>query len=143
MAAEFTNTREFIAELGKAEDEVPELSLRFQKRLALEALQRVVNRTPVDTGRARGGWQVARTAGDNDPGTEDPAGASTVAAGLSIIDRISIAFQEIHIFNNVNYIVFLEEGSSQQAPNGMVATTIRELEQIARQANISLEFRTR
>lgn len=135
------NRREFSTALTKAGQEAGEIALQFQKRLALEGLRRVVQRTPVDTGRARGGWQVAAIANDAAGGDPDPSGSSTVSAGLSIIDAITIPFGTIVIFNNVEYIVFLEEGSSQQAPQGMVALTIAELEQIVASAGFERFFR--
>jgi hypothetical protein len=134
------NGPSFIRQLDKASDEAGDLSLQFQKRIALEGLKRVVQRTPVDTGRARGGWQVARSDNDVDTGQRDGSGASTVSAGLSIINRVTIPFGEIVIFNNVRYIVFLEEGSSGQAPQGMVDVTLRELQLIAEQAGFQGQF---
>lgn len=140
MPAVVLNDKSFIRQLDKAGDEAGDLSLLFQKRIALEGLKRVVNRTPVDTGRARGGWQVGRTDSDNDNGNIDGGGSSTVAAGLSIVNKITIPFGTIVIFNNVEYIVFLEEGSSGQAPQGMVDVTILELKRIAEAAGFQDQF---
>ena len=123
-----SNIRAFTADLRKSQREAGELHLRFQKRIALEALGRVVQKTPVDTGRARGGWQAGERDSEAETGRLDTLGGATEAAGLSAINAVSEPFGVIVIFNNVRYIVFLEEGSSQQAPQGMVATTIRELE---------------
>lgn len=135
------NGPEFRRKLTKAEEEAGELSLRFQKRIALEAMRRVVARTPVDTGRARGGWQMARGQGTNaDTGSRDAVGSATVGTALSILDRIRIPFGLITVFNNVEYITFLEEGSSDQAPLGMVAVTLIELEAIASAAGFSKQF---
>lgn len=142
MSARVLNGRQFIADLNQADKEAGELSLKFQKRIALEALRRLVNRTPVDTGRARGGWQVRQTiASENDNGNIDTGGGSTITAGLSIINRVRIPFGVIVIFNNVEYIVFLEEGSSSQAPQGMVALTILDLNRIAAAAGFQDQFK--
>ena len=125
----------------KAEVEADDLSLRFQKRIALEAIKRVVARTPVDTGRARGGWQMVRGQGNEaDIGSVDTIGSATVGSALSILNRITIPFGLITVFNNVEYITFLEEGSSQQAPLGMVAITLIELEAIASAAGFGQQF---
>lgn len=125
----------------KAEVEADDLSLRFQKRIALEAIKRVVARTPVDTGRARGGWQMVRGQGNEaDIGSVDIIGSATVGSALSILNRITIPFGLITVFNNVEYITFLEEGSSQQAPLGMVAITLIELEAIASAAGFGQQF---
>lgn len=135
------NGPEFRRKLMKAEVEVDDLSLRFQKRIALEAMKRVVARTPVDTGRARGGWQMARGQGNEaDIGSVDIIGSATVGTALSILNRITIPFGLITVFNNVEYITFLEEGSSVQAPLGMVAITLIELEAIASAAGFGQQF---
>lgn len=141
MVAQVLNGPEFISDLREADKEAGELSLQFQRRISLEALRRLVNRTPVDTGRARGGWQVRRTATENDNGKIDAGGGSTIAEGFSVINRITVPFGVIVIFNNVEYIVFLEEGSSSQAPQGMVALTILDLNRIAESAGFQDQFR--
>jgi len=139
---------------------VPEHVLRVSKWLAMEALTRIVARTPVDTGRARGGWFVTlSTTSDAPTGAVDPTGGGAINAGASKIGAAK-PFQVIWIQNNVEYIRILEEGGfvptdpgpsksggsaskagrearkgktlveggfSAQAPEGMVAITLREL----------------
>jgi len=46
---------------------VPEEIVLFQKKIALEALRKLVKRTPVDTGRARGNWQVTSNSFPTEP----------------------------------------------------------------------------
>lgn len=97
------------------------------RRLALQALSGLVLRTPVDTGRARGNWQVSIGAPrDGETGTNDRAGAGTIAAGNAVIGQ-QRAFQVIVLQNNLPYITRLNEGSSQQAPAGYVEGTIASL----------------
>lgn len=96
--------------------------------VALEALRRVVMKTPVDTGRARGSWQVAvsvRPTGEVD--IYDKDGGATIAEGSREISQVG-PYEPIFIANNLPYIERLESGHSKQAPNGMVATTISELQ---------------
>lgn len=76
----------------------PELVLR---KVALDVQKRVMERTPVDTGRARAGWGLSMT------------GTHTAV-----------------ISNNVEYIIPLEFGHSKQSPNGMVRVTIAEFQSI-------------
>jgi hypothetical protein len=121
--------------------------------LALEALTRIVGRTPVDTGRARGGWFVTIGAPSNAPtNATDPNGGAVVGAGAATIVNAPVN-SIIWIQNNVDYIRILEEGGfvptdpgpssdprkgrtgrtlvsggySVQAPQGMVAVTLQEL----------------
>lgn len=78
--------------------------------LAFETLKRSVKRTPVDTGRARGGWHVTiGMPSSSSPSGKDPAGGNTVNAGHAKI-LTSKPFQVIWISNNVEYIRILEEG---------------------------------
>ncbi|MDH3377781.1 MAG: HK97 gp10 family phage protein [Gammaproteobacteria bacterium] len=112
-----------------SEEEMPEQHLKLQKRVALDLLRRIVFRTPVDTGRARGNWQVnLGRALEQSVNQLDRAGVSTLAQGAGVINRSTNPYAIITIFNNVNYIKFLEGGSSQQAPSGMVALSIAEVE---------------
>lgn len=103
----------------------------FFKKVAFEALSRIVVRTPVDTGRARGNWQVTI----NDPaqgeaGDVDRAGSATISKGSVVINQATTG-DVIWITNNVPYIVRLAEGWSKQAPAGaMIEVTLEELRQM-------------
>jgi hypothetical protein len=106
------------------------------RKIALEAYRRVILKTPVKTGRARGNWQC--TIGTPAAGTIegiDPAGAkamSTVQAQVAAWKAVSGV--SILLTNNLPYIGRLEHGSSTQAPNGMVGVTIAELGGIVQEA---------
>jgi hypothetical protein len=119
-----------------AEKTVPEEVVKLQKKICLDALGKLVLRTPVRTGRARGGWQVA-IAGKAQVVTAllnmaerheklDPSGATTIRAGAALIAECP-PFACVTISNNVSYILELEDGKSSQAPNGMLALTFSEL----------------
>lgn len=95
----------------------------FQKKIVFDAFRLIVDKTPVDTGRARGGWQV--TVGS-------PAENETGLVGEPPMPDLSELgpFDVAYISNNVPYIIFLEDGTSTQAPLGMIAETFEELIQI-------------
>ena len=93
----------------------------IKRTVGLQVLTGVVNKTPVDTGRARGGWQV-----DNASPEIDQNGAMTISKGAFAINKTPFSANVI-ISNNVDYILFLEDGSSQQAPQGMVKRTLDEV----------------
>jgi len=93
-----------------------------------EVLRGVVLKTPVDTGRARGNWQVSVT---SPPSTElnavDRSGGGTIAEGLSKMSE-QRGGNAIWIVNNLPYIEALESGHSRQAgPGVMVAATIEHI----------------
>lgn len=123
-----TNLKKFNAQLAKVAVFLPaEGVTRMQKSIGLQALSSIVLKTPVDTGRARGNWQV--TIGEPASGvvgTEDISGQATIAAGSAVIANIP-PFSVLHITNNLPYIGVLEGGRSGQAPMGMVGVTIAEL----------------
>lgn len=121
--------RSFQLQLDRAyERKVEQRVAQVTRWVALEALRRVVMKTPVDTGRARGSWQVAvsvRPTGEVD--IYDKDGGATIAEGSREIAQVG-PYETIYIASNLSYILPLEEGHSRQAPNGMVATTISELQ---------------
>ena len=100
----------------------------FQRRLALEGLARLIDKTPVDTGRARGAWIV--TVGQ--PSMFKPGPGVVISAeqaqsrGAKALGPLS-SFDIVYITNNVEYIEKLERGTSTQAPHGMLSSTVAEL----------------
>lgn len=99
--------------------------------LALDGLTRIVQRTPVDTGRARGNWTVSIGSEDfAQYQIEDRNGGATIQKGAAIIQTFDEVpgFPSIFIQNNLPYIERLEDGYSKQSPpNAMVALTLTEL----------------
>ena len=110
-----------------AQKHAPQQVAVMERKIALEGLRRLAMKTPVDTGRARGGWQVGL--GSYPQGQVDrldPGGETTIAAGSEVIGQIKTPVRCV-IANNVEYIEALEHGHSQQAPNGMLSLTLDEL----------------
>jgi hypothetical protein len=92
--------------------------------LVSEMLGMIVNQTPVDTGEARGGWQVA--IGEplfTETGRLDKDGSETVLTGLAAL-RGASPFSRIYIGNAVPYIGDLDEGYSSQAPLGILKVVV-------------------
>lgn len=112
-----------------ASQTVPAKANLLKRKLALQALTRLVERTPVDTGRARGNWQV--TLGDHLPDGPvdrlDPDGSGAIGQGSQAIAVVRRG-EPIWISNHLAYIEELEHGTSEQAPEGMLAVTMTELE---------------
>lgn len=91
------------------------------RRAAVAADTALILTTPVDTGRARGNWNVA--VGHIDSGVRlldfpDPSAAQSEAQAAIAPWRLGDG--AIFIANSLPYIMPLENGSSAQAPNGMV-----------------------
>ncbi len=146
----WANLESFNREIIRASVNIPKEQLSIVlRKIALEALTKLVLRTPVDTGRARGNWQLdiatasateldvtggGQKAPLNTRGGEGTAGADAINSGLSKLARIqSNPFTTIHIVNNVPYLEFLEAGRSDQVnrqQGQILAITFEELKQI-------------
>lgn len=126
---------QFNAEIERFSKKIlPAQVVTFQKKLVLQALRLLVMKTPVDTGRARGNWQVTiDTPAEGQRDVMDAQGQATIAAGLAALESLP-PFATVWISNNVDYIEKLEHGSSRQAPEGMMAVTVEELRAMFREA---------
>lgn len=91
---------------------------KIVRKLTLDAFSDLLFYTPVDTGYARSNWRIAmNTAPDTvlkngSPSTTYPAPPPNMPE-MSIGDKVII-------YNNTSYALYLERGSSNQAPYGMV-----------------------
>lgn len=112
-----------LSKFGRAlEGRLDELTQATGFRLA----ELVVDRTPVDTGNARAHWWP--TIGDTP--TNPPLAPDAVVESRGTPDLSALASAKagdvVTIANNAAYIQRLENGYSQQAPQGMVAVTVAE-----------------
>lgn len=101
----------------------------YVRAMGLEALGRLMRKTPVDIGRARANWNV--TTARPDTSTDEGATASDVPgkqqAGQRTILSEFKAGGVLYLVNGLDYAPLLENGHSSQAPNGMVKVTAKEL----------------
>lgn len=126
-----SNLADFENRIRRWAEERPKLAVRIaRRRISLDALTSLVLLTPVDTGRARGGWNVTfDTPSDALTDKVDRQGSSTIAAGRSIINSAP-TFGVIYIQNAVRYVRFLEEGTPRMAPFAMLERTLTRLQEI-------------
>jgi hypothetical protein len=133
-------------DLRRQMDKAVERKVKFpmalaMKRMTLEAFSRVVQRSPVDTGRFRANWQVGVGTRPTTYSTElaDRAsqGAPPNGDGMSMtleqVAKINPQTVATYVVNNLPYAERLENGHSQQAPNGMVEVTAQELRVAAKE----------
>lgn len=118
-----TGTAAFNADLRAFAEKIDVNLQTVLKRVTFDLWNRITLKTPVDTGRARAGWGVS--IGDPQVVTPEPGphGAPT-PPDLSAIDGTQL----IYVLNNVEYVQYLEEGTSKQAPAGMVRISLAEVE---------------
>jgi hypothetical protein len=132
MATSSTAAQFRLDLMDALETEVEEVVLQVTQKIALEALSKVVMRSPVDTGRFRANWNVSFGAPNLAISEKkDKPGTETIARGQSLIDSLD-RLNQVWISNNLPYANRLENGWSRQAPAGMVALTFAELSTIAR-----------
>lgn len=109
-----------------AESDLPESRRRLVQDATREALQRTIEMNPVDTGRSRAAWVAALTqaGGSPPPGWRGPhpqGGAIAQGASLGGLepsdegDTTSLTAR-----NQVQYVAFLEYGTSRMSPFAMV-----------------------
>lgn len=95
------------------------------RRAAIDVLGRLTLRSPVDTGRFRGNWVAGIDSVGVSDDVEDKTGASTMQKGEATIMQVE-AGKSVFLTNNLPYAKILEQGSSAQAPAGMVGITVAE-----------------
>lgn len=104
------------------------------RKIALDMFRRVIMKTPVDTGRLRGSYQVAIgsiPAGQVE--TNDKSGTATVARVTAATLGLK-AGDVIFMVSNVEYARAIEFGHSKQAPAGMIRTSVMEFPGVVNKA---------
>ena len=97
-------------------------------KLAFDVYAELIQTTPVDTGRAKAGWQITRDkAGDwVPPELPRPPGRKPRSGAYYPMHSVFVppGRGPVIIYNNVGYIGRLNRGSSQQAPTEFVEIAI-------------------
>lgn len=92
--------------------------------------RRTIERTPVDTGRARAGYHVTvHSQGVHISNSLDPSGQATAERIRGAVSFVTLG-QTVWLTNNVPYIIRLEYGFSRQSPAGFMRITAREWQSI-------------
>jgi len=99
------------------------------KAISMELFKKVIMRTPVKTGRARGNWNVSiGYPREYTLKGEDKSGGATVTKMAERIDKKAELGKSIYLTNNLPYIQKLEYGSSKQHNGeGMVRISLQEI----------------
>lgn len=118
---------DFGSDLAKINDEISAKLDAIPRKLSLDIFSRIILRSPVDTGRFRGNWQVQ--IGSAPAGTlelEDASGTATIAKAQAATIGLK-AGDVVFLANNLPYAQRLEDGwSTQSAPGGMVALGVQQ-----------------
>lgn len=121
-----TNIKDFQKQLSKFVPHVKNISEDEIKKGALGVgLKGLVFKTPVDEGVARGNWNTDLN--KTDMSTNESAKANDgITSGTNKIKQFKLG-QTIYFTNALPYIIPLEFGHSDKAPNGMMRLTFQEL----------------
>ncbi len=127
MSIEVTNQRQFSIQLGKISEELGLTVSQVQRKIALDIFGDIVAGTPVLTGRAMNNWNISVNTPNrsiNEGG--GPAAVIQGAKSSEALTELSALqpFQTVWISNSLDYIGYLEEGSSDKAPNGWVLQSV-------------------
>lgn len=110
--------------------------LDFKNAVSVEMHTRIVQGTPIDTGRAKASWNINPGTADESvyPVVPENAKLPREVAHAEAFSKHPIAFKTKNpitvISNNLDYIVELENGKSRQSPPGyMVQMVLTEYEE--------------
>jgi hypothetical protein len=122
MGANSGNIRAFDRDLKEIAMKVNIWVPQIVVKIALDLHTKFSTRNPVDTGRSRAGWDVKEGA----PSDHLPPPGSY--SGPKPINPGSFGGRDItFITNAVDYVEFLDAGSSKQAPGGIVDISVAEV----------------
>ncbi len=136
------NAADFAKALTAMADHVDGSIEKVIRKACIDLYRAIVEKTPVDTGRAKASWGLATyeandTQGPRDGYTFNDINAF-VEANISEFE-FTIHDDKVIIYNNLEYIGHLENGTSQQAPAGMVSISLVEFETFFNNALQGLE----
>ena len=111
--------------------QLEEFTSELITKIVLDVHANLLETTPVDTGWARANWvpaidePFAENSEAIDPEPSDvQSQAATQQAGVNLIFSYQLENGEVFITNNVPYIQRLNDGSSDQEPEGFVQRAI-------------------
>lgn len=133
----------FAQQLAAFGDEAERKADQAIRKVALGVFDRVIMRTPVDTGRLRGNWQasvgkpatgIRRRPDANGPVTQNGSGSSTAKDRAQKVVLGANSPTVFYLTNNLPYATVIEyESRSQQAPQGMVRISAAEFQDLVRE----------
>jgi hypothetical protein len=124
-----TNLRAFASALTGAKKRLRQQHSAFQKQIFLAVAEGTAIRTPIKTGKLLGGWRGSAGSINDTDQPEDPGGNRVRNQARQLIASLpSDSLVTLFWSTPVSYAPFVEEGSSSQAPAGMLDVTEAEVE---------------
>lgn len=117
----------FAIDIRKFGQKTEEQAEAVMRKIALELFKRIVQRSPVDTGRFRANNQIDLNTLPGDALMEfDKNGAATIRGAGGKVARYNLN-DTIFLYNNVAYAAALEYGHSDQAPQGVYRVSVQDI----------------
>lgn len=113
--------KELVGLLDIAKHLSDDMLVKVIKKLSFDGFKNLVQITPWKTGRARSAWQVSVNGAPNEVLYGGQKGVLYTSAPY-VAPKVKVG-DIVHLYNNVFYTKFLEQGSSKQARAGMVEPT--------------------
>lgn len=119
----------FSLDLAKFGQKAIDNSEKIIRKIGFDMHSRIVQRMPVDTGRAKANQQISFNSLPSGSVMDfDKKGNATIRKGKATLAAFNLG-DTIFLYNNVEYIIPLEYGHSKQAPNGMFRISFEEMAQ--------------
>ncbi len=125
----------FKADLGKFKQKALDSADRERRAICVELFKSVVMNTPVDTGRARGNWQMSpNVPKSNTTDRLSPSFSTVISQEMNNVGKLG---DSVHMTNNLPYIQRLEYGYSGKAPEGMVRKSVERISALIRNRKLT------
>lgn len=117
-----------MKDLVTAIDNLSKFPEKVVRGTLIDLAQKVIVRSPVDTGRFRNNWNSSiNTPNSATTTTADASGSKAKSQAVNTIKKMDMG-STFYMTNNLPYAKRLEFGYSDQAPNGMVRITVAEFQ---------------
>ena len=110
------------ADLSKIAQELNKTVEQVQRGAVSSMYGAILQGNPVDTGFSRANWNVSVGTPDLTVHGQREEKGSYAPLAPAIPENPELL--PIYIANGVDYVVYLEEGSSEQAPNGFIRVAV-------------------
>lgn len=118
----------FSIDLSRAIEKAKGQTETVVKKVMLETFSKVIYKSPVRSGRFRANWIIGYSSPDRATSLNtDKSGAGTIGQIASEITGAKLDGKSIFLTNSLPYSLRLENGYSQQSPQGMVKITLMEI----------------
>lgn len=107
--------------IGRTGKNIEQRADLIKRKIALEIFRELIETTPIDTGRARAGWNLGPMLTNNVPPKDKSGYDVSMNLNPAMVPQNAPI---IYIYNNVEYIGRLNAGSSTQAPREFVQIAI-------------------